>query len=58
MKTPPGAVASGGIEAWERLVAERAPIYDALATRTWDTSTRPADSIAAEIAEWLGARNG
>ena len=48
-------LASGGIEAWERLVAERTPIYEALATRTWDTSSRPVDSIAAEIAEWLGA---
>jgi shikimate kinase len=46
-------LASGGIEAWERLVAERTPIYEALATRTWDTSDRPVDRVAAEIAEWL-----
>jgi shikimate kinase len=49
-------LASGGIEAWERLVAERTPIYEALATRTWDTSSRPADELAAEIAEWLGTQ--
>jgi shikimate kinase len=46
-------LASGGIEAWERLVAERTPIYQALATRTWDTSDRPVDQLAAEIADWL-----
>ena len=49
-------LASGGIEAWERLVAERTPIYEALATRSWDTSTRPADDLAAEIADWIGSR--
>jgi shikimate kinase len=48
-------LASGGIEAWERLVAERTPIYQDLATRTWDTSDRPIDELAAEIAEWLGS---
>ena len=46
-------LATGGIEAWQRLVAERTPTYEALATRTWDTSTRPADQLAAEIADWL-----
>jgi shikimate kinase len=51
-------LASGGIEAWERLVAERTPIYEALAKRTWDTSTRPVDQIAAEIAEWLRSEEG
>jgi shikimate kinase len=51
-------LASGGIEAWERLVAERMPIYEALATRSWDTSSRPVEQLAAEIAEWLDARRG
>ena len=46
-------LASGGIDAWERLVAERTPIYQDLATRTWDTSDRPIDQVAAEIADWL-----
>jgi shikimate kinase len=46
-------LASGGVEAWERLVAERTPIYEALATRSWDTSDRPIDQLAGEIADWL-----
>lgn len=45
----------GGIEAWTTLVAARQPIYDRLATRTFDTSNYPADKIAASIAEWLTA---
>jgi len=44
-----------GIEAWTALVATRQPIYDRLATRTFDTSNYPADKIAANIAEWLTA---
>ncbi|MFC0678025.1 shikimate kinase [Lysobacter korlensis] len=51
-------LASGGIDAWERLVAERTPIYEALATRVWDTSSRPVDQLAAEIADWLASRAG
>ena len=51
-------LASGGIEAWERLVAERTPVYEALATRTWDTSSRPVDQIAVEIADWLRSEEG
>ncbi len=46
-------LASGGIDAWERLVAERTPIYEDLATRSWDTSDRPIEQLAAEIADWL-----
>lgn len=42
-----------GLDSWRELVARRAPIYDALADRTWDTSTLPADRIAEQIAEWL-----
>ena len=48
-------LAAGGIEAWERLVAERTPIYERVATRSWDTSDRSADQVATEIAEWLRA---
>ena len=51
-------LASGGIEAWEKLVAERTPIYESLATRTWDTSSRPVEQLAAEIAEWLASQKG
>ncbi|MDI2098064.1 shikimate kinase [Ruicaihuangia caeni] len=43
----------GGVEAWKRLVEQRTPVYESLATRSWDTSKRPIDEIAAEIAEWL-----
>lgn len=49
---------SGGIEAWTALVEQRRPIYEHLAVATWDTSTRPIDRIAAEIAEWASARAG
>lgn len=41
-----------GIGAWVDLVAARMPTYRALAVATWDTSSRPIDHIAAEIAEW------
>ena len=42
-----------GVEAWSALVATRQPIYDRLATRTFDTSNYPAEKIAANIAEWI-----
>lgn len=45
-----------GIEAWERLVESRASTYAALAAATWDTSSRPIDHIADEIAEWVRHR--
>lgn len=43
----------GGVDAWERLVAARRETYERLATRAWDTSHRPIDVIAQEIAEWI-----
>ncbi len=46
-------LAEGGLEAWKALVETRRPVYESLATRTWDTSTRPLDELAAEIADWL-----
>lgn len=42
-----------GIDTWSELVASRREIYERLATRTWDTSHRPIDQIAAEIAAWI-----
>lgn len=42
-----------GIDSWQALVDARRPIYDALATRTFDTSHRPLDDIAADIARWI-----
>ena len=45
-----------GIGAWVDLVASRMPTYTALAVATWDTSSRPIDHIAEEIAEWARDR--
>ncbi|MEN9620253.1 MAG: shikimate kinase [Actinomycetota bacterium] len=45
-----------GIGAWVELVARRMPTYESLATASWDTSSRPIDHIAAEIAEWVRER--
>ncbi|WP_439565463.1 shikimate kinase [Microcella sp.] len=45
-----------GIGAWVDLVARRMPTYTALAAATWDTSSRPIDHIAEEIAEWARER--
>ena len=42
-----------GIDTWSELVASRREIYERLATCTWDTSHRPIDEIAAEIADWI-----
>lgn len=40
------------VAAWQNLVDARRPVYEALATRAWDTSTRPITAIAREIADW------
>lgn len=40
------------IESWQALVDARRETYERLATRIWDTSHRPLDAIAAEIADW------
>lgn len=45
-----------GIGAWVSLVDTRMPTYRALASVTWDTSTRPIDRIADEVAEWVRQR--
>lgn len=42
-----------GIGAWIALVEKRQPIYDRLSQLTIDTSRRPLDGVAQEIAEWL-----
>ncbi len=49
-------LANGGIEAWERLVAERMPLYDRLTTVAIDTSHRPMDDVAEEVVAWLRSR--
>lgn len=45
-----------GVESWERIFAERKPLYERLATATWDTSTLPISRIADEIAHWAKGR--
>lgn len=44
---------AGGLDAWKQLVATRRPIYERLATIIVDTSSRPMDAIAAELAASL-----
>jgi len=44
---------AGGIEDWQRIFDERRPIYEELASIRFDTSTRPLDAIAADIATWV-----
>jgi shikimate kinase len=43
------------IESWQALVDARRETYERLASREWDTSRRPLDIIAAEIADWARA---
>jgi len=49
-------LAGGGVEAWERLVEARRPVYDRLATVTIDTSHRTMSSVAEEVVAWLRDR--
>ena len=44
---------TGGIDAWVRLVEARQPIYDRVSTFRVDTSRRPLDHIAEEVAAQL-----
>ncbi len=44
---------AGGIDAWSALVAARQPLYDKLSQLTIDTSHRPLDRVARQIADWL-----
>jgi shikimate kinase len=46
---------TGGLESWTRILESRREIYERLATRTWDTSSRPLTTIAAEIADWAAS---
>jgi shikimate kinase len=45
----------GGLDAWRKLTAERTEIYERLADVSFDTSSRPLDQIADEIADWVRA---
>jgi shikimate kinase len=42
-----------GVAAWSALVEKRRPVYDRLADRTFDTSSRPLDAIADELVGWI-----
>lgn len=44
---------AGGLDAWASLVTARQSWYDEVAGATFDTSHRPADDVAADIARWL-----
>jgi len=46
-----------GIEAWTALVDSRREIYDSLSHASFDTSSRPLDTIAAEIVSWIQERD-
>jgi shikimate kinase len=48
---------AGGLDSWSKLVESRREVYELLAKNTWDTSHRPLDAIATEIAEWVGELN-
>jgi shikimate kinase len=41
-----------GIDDWQRIFDERRELYDEVSDLTVDTSHRPFDSIAEEVAEW------
>jgi len=47
-------LAEGGLERWTRILAERAPVYDALADIDLDTSRRPVARIVADLTGRLG----
>ena len=42
----------GGLPDWERIYVERLPLYEKLALLTVDTSHRPIDAVAQEVAAW------
>ena len=44
---------ASGVEAWVKLVAERAPTYDRLADVSFDTTSTPAERVADDIVRWL-----
>lgn len=43
---------TGGLTSWERIYAERRHFYEQLARLTVDTSHRPIDAVAKEVAAW------
>lgn len=48
-------VADEGVTAWKRIFEARQPIYERLASRTYDTSRGNLDEIADDIAHWVAS---
>ncbi|GAB3406581.1 shikimate kinase [Schumannella luteola] len=48
----------GGVDDWIRIAESRRPIYEALARHRIDTSSRPIDHLAAELADWWRTETG
>ena len=44
------------VESWMRVYEKRRDLYERLADVTFDTSTRPTDEIAVEVADWVRHR--
>jgi shikimate kinase len=44
---------AAGPDAWQRIYDQRRPLYEALASISFDTSTRPVDAIADDIVKWV-----
>ena len=44
---------AAGPDAWQRIYDERRPLYEALASIQFDTSTKPVDALAADIVKWV-----
>lgn len=44
---------AGGLDDWVRIAAERRPLYEEVASATFDTSSGDFDEIATEVAAWL-----
>lgn len=45
-----------GMEAWERIFAERRPLYEAVATVDFDTSSAHLANLTTEVAGWIKLR--
>lgn len=48
----------GGVARWLEVLEQRRPTYEALARSTVDTSRRPIEHLAREIADWASGRAG
>lgn len=53
IRGPKRPLLGNGISDWQRIYDQRRPTYEALASIRFDTSTRPVERIAADVAEWV-----